>query len=92
MSVRFATGASAFALQNRLRGIEIFAQAFGSSSIDFEITWWTGSRPIDIRKSKDEVIEAVKAALDNAAIEIPFPYRTLTFKEPLPVEQAKSAS
>jgi small conductance mechanosensitive channel len=65
--------------------VQIFAQAFGSSSIDFEVTWWTGSRPIDIRCSRDEVVAAVKRGLDTAGIEIPFPYRTLTFKEPLPV-------
>jgi small-conductance mechanosensitive channel len=29
------------------------------------------------------VVEAVKKALDDAGIEIPFPYRTMTFKEPL---------
>lgn len=67
--------------------IEIFAQEFNSSSIDFEVTWWTGSRPVDIRKSRDEVVAAVKRALDEAGIEIPFPYRTLTFKEPLRVGQ-----
>lgn len=65
------------------KDIQIFAQSFGSSSIDFEVTWWTGSRPIDIRKSKDKVVAAVKKSLDDAGIEIPFPYRTLTFKEPL---------
>lgn len=66
-------------------GVQIFAQAFGSSSIDFEVTWWTGSRPIDIRSSRDEVVAAVKRGLDDAGIEIPFPYRTLTFKEPISV-------
>ncbi|GAA3976668.1 mechanosensitive ion channel family protein [Allohahella marinimesophila] len=65
------------------RPIEVFAQAFNSSSIDFEVTWWTGSKPVEIRRSKDKVVEAVKSALDEAGIEIPFPYRTLTFKEPL---------
>jgi len=65
------------------RDVQIFAQAFGSSSIDFEVTWWTGSQPLEIRKSKGEVVAAVKRALDEAGIEIPFPYRTLTFKEPL---------
>lgn len=65
--------------------VDIFAQGFGDSSIDFEVTWWTGSRPRDIRKSKGEVVAAVKVALDEAGIEIPFPYRTLTFKEPLEV-------
>ena len=65
--------------------IEIFAQEFASSSINFEITWWTGSTPLDVRHSRDEVVSAVKRALDDAGIEIPFPYRTLTFKGPLPI-------
>ncbi len=68
---------------NQDKDIQIFAQGFGASSIDFEVTWWTGSRPVDIRQSKDKVVAAVKQALDQAGIEIPFPYRTLTFKEPL---------
>lgn len=71
---------------DRRQPIQIFAQAFGSSSIDFEVTWWTGSRPVDIRRSRDEVVEAVKSALEAAGIEIPFPYRTLIFKEPLEVD------
>lgn len=68
-------------------GVEIFAQEFGSSSINFEVTWWTGNTPLDVRRSRDEVVEAVKRGLDEAGIEIPFPYRTLTFKEPLPVNR-----
>ncbi|WP_246107498.1 mechanosensitive ion channel family protein [Puniceibacterium confluentis] len=68
--------------------IQIFAQEFGDSSINFEVTWWTGSKPVDIRTSRDEVITAVKRALDEAGLEIPFPYRTLTFKEPLPLARA----
>lgn len=67
------------------RMVEIYATEFADSSVNFEITWWTGSRPSDIRRSRDEVVEAVKVALDTAGIEIPFPYRTLTFKEPLPL-------
>lgn len=63
--------------------VQIFAQAFGASSIDLEVTWWTGSSPLEIRQSRDEVVASVKRALDDAGIEIPFPYRTLTFKEPL---------
>lgn len=67
------------------KDVEIFAQAFADSSINFEVTWWTGSKPLDIRKSRDAVVAAVKRALDEAGIEIPFPYRTLTFKQPLPL-------
>jgi small conductance mechanosensitive channel len=73
------------AVRDDVRDVEIFAQEFADSSINFEVTWWTGSRPIDIRSSRDKVVAAVKRALDDAGIEIPFPYRTLTFNEPLPV-------
>lgn len=66
--------------------IQIFAQEFADSSINFEVTWWTGSKPEDIRRSKDQVVAAVKAGLDKAGIEIPFPYRTLTFKENSPIK------
>ncbi len=63
--------------------IEVFAREFNSSSMDFLVRWWTGSTPIAEHRSRDEVATAIKAALDRAGIEIPFPYRTLTFKEPL---------
>lgn len=66
-----------------LRPVEVFANEFADSAINFEVSWWTGSKPLDIRVSKDEVVAAIKAALDDAGIEIPFPYRTLTFNQPL---------
>jgi small-conductance mechanosensitive channel len=66
--------------------IQVFPQGFGSSSIDIEVAWWTGPEPVDVRRSRGEVVTAIKSALDEAGIEIPFPYRTLTFKEPLHVE------
>lgn len=67
------------------RPIQVFPQAFGSSSIDIEVAWWTDSKPVGMRRSRGEVVTAVKKALDDAGIEIPFPYRTLTFKEPLDI-------
>ena len=67
--------------------VQVFAQDFGDSSINFEVTWWTGSKPVDVRASRDQVVSSVKQALDEANIEIPFPYRTLTFKEPLPIRR-----
>ncbi len=73
------------------RPIQVFPQGFGSSSIDIEVTWWTGSKPVDLRRSRGEVVTAIKRALDNAGIEIPFPYRTLTFKEPLQTRMIDSA-
>ena len=65
------------------RPIQVFAQEFADSSINFEVAWWTGSTPLETRKSRDEVVASIKRALDDEGIEIPFPYRTLTFKEPL---------
>lgn len=55
--------------------------SFGGSSIDFKLMWWTGSEPRNQRKSYDEVAFAVKAALDNAGIGIPFPQTTLSFRQ-----------
>ena len=60
---------------------EVLAVNFGASSIDFDVIWWTKSSPIDGRRSKDQVVEAIKKALDDAGIEIPYPYRTLTFSK-----------
>ncbi|MCI2394042.1 mechanosensitive ion channel family protein [Aliiroseovarius sediminis] len=74
-------------VRDDVKDVQIFAKSFGASSIDFEVTWWTGSKPIDVRQSRDQVIAAVKRALDEKGIEIPFPYRTLTFAEPIPVTQ-----
>jgi len=68
--------------------LQVFPCAFGSSSIDIELAWWTKSTPLGVRESRAEVVTAVKSALDEHGIEIPFPYRTLTFKEPLGLSSA----
>ena len=62
------------------RPVQVFAQGYGDSGIDVEVTWWTGATPLEVRTSRHEVVVAVKAALDAAGVEIPFPYRTLVFK------------
>jgi len=70
------------------KGVDVFAREFGSSSIDFTVRWWAGSKPRDMHETRSDIVIAIKAALDEAGIEIPFPYRTLTFKEPLPLARA----
>ncbi len=67
------------------RKIDVFAMEFNSSSIDFLVRWWSGSTPRDGHESRDQVVRSIKRALDNAGIEIPFPYVTHTFKEPVPL-------
>jgi small conductance mechanosensitive channel len=66
--------------------VEIFAHEFAESSIKFEVSWWTKPTPLEIRRSRDEVVAAVKTALNAAGIEIPFPYRTLTFRHPVQLD------
>ncbi|MFO7821077.1 MAG: mechanosensitive ion channel family protein [Lentisphaeria bacterium] len=63
--------------------IDVLASEFASSSINYDVLWWTDPKPLESRRSIDEVVAAIKRDLDKAGIEIPFPYRTLTFKEPL---------
>jgi len=66
--------------------IEVYAREFNSSSVDFTVRWWSDSTPLGMHQSRDKVVSAIKAALDNENIEIPFPYRTLTFNELLTIK------
>ncbi len=74
------------------KGIDIFASEFNSSSVDFTVRWWAGSKPRDMWESRDGVIRAIKRGFDDAGIEIPFPYVTHTFKEPVPIKGSSSGS
>jgi small conductance mechanosensitive channel len=69
------------------RPVEVFAREFGDSSIDFTVRWWSGSKQVDMHRSRDQVIRAIKKALDEAGIVIPFPQLTASFLEPLQVER-----
>jgi len=66
-------------------GLDIFAKEFNSSSIDFLVRWFAGSTPRKGWETTDKVVRTVKRALDEAGIEIPFPYMTHTFKERVPL-------
>ncbi|TRD12580.1 mechanosensitive ion channel family protein [Erythrobacter insulae] len=70
------------------KGVDVFAQEFNSSSVDFLVRWWSGSAPRAGWESKDKVVRAIKRSLDDAGIEIPFPYITHTFKERVPMGEA----
>ena len=70
--------------------VEVYAKEFGDSSINFLVRWWSGSKPVDAHVSRDQVVRAIKRALDDAGMEIPFPYRTLTFKEALPIKRSQA--
>ena len=71
--------------------VDVFAREFGASSIDFSVRWWVDTSQQNIFLVQRDVIFAIKRELDAAKIEIPFPYVTHTFKEPLGVERAEKA-
>ena len=75
---------------NHDKTVDIFAQEFNSSSVDFLVRWWGGSTPRSGWETKDQVVRAIKAHLDEAGIEIPFPYVTHTFKEAVPLAESRA--
>lgn len=58
---------------------EIDLVAFGDSSIDFIVRYWTYPRQHQVRQVQTRAILAIKKALDAAEIGIPYPIRTLYF-------------
>ncbi len=67
------------------KDVQVLADVFNSSSVDFLVRWWAASAGPDAVQTKDQVMRAIKRALDDAEIEIPFPYITHTFKERVPM-------
>ncbi|MEE4207178.1 MAG: mechanosensitive ion channel family protein [Erythrobacter sp.] len=65
--------------------IQILANEFNSSSVDFHVRWWAPSTGAATLENRDQVIRSIKRELDAARIEIPFPYMTHTFKEKVPM-------
>ncbi len=57
----------------------VMVTGHGDSSVDFRILFWTESPKSMEAVARDEIGTAVKYALDEADIEIPYPYRTVEF-------------
>ena len=74
-------------LVNHARPVEVFAREFDDSSINFTVRWWSGSKQVEMHRSRDQVVRAIKRAVDSAGIEIPFPQLTASFSQPLQVEK-----
>lgn len=60
---------------------EIDLISFNDSSIDFMVRYWTLPQQAEVRRTQTRAIIAIKAALDQADISIPFPIRTLYFAD-----------
>lgn len=59
--------------------VEIDLVAFGDSSIDLVARYWTKSRQPEVRQVQTRAMMAIKEALDDADIGIPYPIRTLYY-------------
>ncbi len=57
----------------------VWVKEFADSSISLEIMFWHESDVMTVWKVRSAVAIAVKSALDEAGIEIPFPQRTVWF-------------
>ena len=64
-------------LDNKLPEIDLVG--FGDSSLDFVVRYWTHPRQPQVRQIQTRAIIAIKEALDDANIGIPYPIRTLYF-------------
>jgi small-conductance mechanosensitive channel len=58
---------------------QVYTASHGDSSVNFDVRYWTKSHSGQVAKAKSEVATKVKKALDDADIEIPYPYRTVEF-------------
>ena len=63
----------------------VYVTRFADSGVELEVAWWAQSGPLEELQSRDQVALAIRKALDRENIEIPFPYRTLTFKPEHPL-------
>lgn len=72
--------------------IEVMTKCLCPNSVDIELAWWTDPTPYDVRRSRGEVLTAVKQALEDAGIEMPSPYRTVVFKNRLDVAATVATS
>ncbi len=77
--------------------VEVDIVEFGGSSIDFVVRYWTRPPQAIVRRVLTEVIITLKAACDEANLNIPYPIRTVYFfdqekhKDSQPMEALRSA-
>ena len=70
--------------------VEFMYQKFGDSSINFVVRFWTDVSSIrDVLMAKNKAIITLKKAFDKHDVNIPFPIRTIDFKNNLSVNKLK---
>lgn len=64
---------------------EAWVESFGDSSIDFAVRFWHQPEQATMFRVRSAVAMAVKRALDDAGIDMPFPQRVLTVNTPIDI-------
>lgn len=70
---------------------EVLLTALGDSSVDFDVRYWTAPDIASVRHVQDRVLAAVKTAIADAGMTIPWPIRTLVVDSPVAVRTERSA-
>lgn len=55
-------------LIDQARGVEVLAEGLSGEAVDLLVRWWAGSSPNSATDSRDQVVRAIKRALDDAGI------------------------
>jgi small-conductance mechanosensitive channel len=56
---------------------EAFPWALGGSSVEIKVRWWSGPRRLTVVRTRGRVVWAIKNALTEAGIDIPYPTRVV---------------
>lgn len=62
----------ALKVTNEEKGVEVLPWDLAASWVTLRVRWWTKSERAEVVKTKTKVIPAIKAALDEARIDMPY--------------------
>lgn len=68
----------------------VYLTGLGSSSVDFIVYLWVNQRESSFLQVKHDAIKAIKEALDEKEIDMPYPYRVLQFENSLQLQSREN--
>ena len=66
-----------------------YLTGLGSSSIDFDVMFWINQKESSYLEVQHNAIKAIKNALDERGIDIPYPYQVVQFDNSLHLKRAR---